>query len=86
MSCGTPVAASNCGSLPEVLGDAGIFFDPVSARDIATVVSRLLGDKVKQQQLRDRGLARSSLFRWDIAAAETLAIFNELGGLVPNRG
>ena len=86
MSCGTPVAASNCGSLPEVLGDAGIFFDPMNARDIAGVVSELLSDKDKRQQLRDRGLARSSLFRWDSAAAEALAIFNELGGLVPNRG
>lgn len=86
MSCGTPVAASNCGSLPEVLGDAGIFFDPRNARDIAGVVTALLSDKNKRQQLRDRGLARSRQFRWDNAAVEALAIFNELGGPVPNRG
>lgn len=86
MSCGTPVAASNCGSLPEVLGDAGIFFDPMSARDIASVVSTLLTDEDKRRQLRDRGLARSLLFRWESAASEALAIFNELGGRVPNRG
>jgi len=86
MSCGTPVAASNCGSLPEVLGDAGVFFDPMNARDIASVVSTLLTDESKRQQLRDRGLERSRLFRWESAAADALAIFNELGGLVPNRG
>ncbi len=86
MSCGTPVAASNCGSLPEVLGDAGIFFDPVNALDIAAVVSGLLSDVAERQNLRERGLARARLFRWETSAQEALAIFNELGGLAPNRG
>lgn len=86
MACGTPVAASNCGSLPEVLGDAGVYFDPRKPADIANVLVSLLNDKNKRRELSDRGLARSRTFRWERAAAETLSIFDELGGQVPNRG
>ena len=35
MACGTPVLASTAGSLPEVVGDAGVFFDPTDVAAIA---------------------------------------------------
>ena len=44
MSCGVPVLASDRGSLPEVVGDAGLFFDPESAVEIAKCVLQFLGD------------------------------------------
>ena len=86
MSCGTPVAASNRGSLPEVLGDAGVFFDPLNVEEISSVVGSLLRDPDRRRMLRDRGLARSRRFRWETSAAETLSIFNELGGQPVNHG
>jgi glycosyltransferase involved in cell wall biosynthesis len=86
MACGTPVASSNRGSLPEVLGDAGEFFDPLDVREISSVVGSLLADCGKREQLRLRGLARSQLFRWERSAHETLSIFNELGGNGVNHG
>lgn len=86
MSCGTPVAASNRGSLPEVLGDAGVFFDPLNVEEISAVVGSLLNDPDRRRMLRERGLARSLRFRWETSAAETLSIFNELGGQPVNHG
>ena len=80
MACGTPVAASDRGSLPEVLGDAGVFFDPLNVSEMSSVVGSLLTNPDRLHQLRARGLERSRLYRWETSAAETLAIFNELGG------
>lgn len=80
MACGTPVAASHTGSLPEVLGDAGRFFDPSDADSMSAVIKSLLSDESARREMRDSGLARSQKFQWKRAAQETLAIFNELAG------
>ncbi len=78
MSCGTPVAASNCSSLPEVLGDAGCFFDPLDTENIAgTVLSILQNDDVRRT-MREKGLKRAERFLWKNAASDLLAVFNEL--------
>jgi glycosyltransferase involved in cell wall biosynthesis len=78
MSCGTPVAASNRGSLPEVLGEAGAYFDPLDPAAIAAVVGSLLKDAGKRGEMRNLGIARSSKFKWTRSAEQTLAIFDEL--------
>jgi len=69
MSCGTPVLASDAGSLPEILGGAGLLFDPTSAPEIADTVLRFLDDPALQADLRARALARAGDFSWDTAAA-----------------
>jgi glycosyltransferase involved in cell wall biosynthesis len=79
MACGTPVAASNKGSLPEVLGKAGQFFEPTSARAISDVLSQILGDDHMRSEMRATGLTRAREFMWDKAANEAIAIFDELG-------
>lgn len=78
MACGTPVAASNCGSLPEVLGPAGRFFDPRNAQDIAEVIKQILMDDSQRLRMKETGLARAQKFLWRKAAEDTLVIFNEL--------
>ncbi len=78
MACGTPVAASNCGSLPEVLGEAGRFFDPHDRDDIAKVIHQTIADETELDLMKEKGLARSSQFMWKKAAEDTLAIFDEL--------
>jgi len=79
MSCGTPVVASNTGSLPEVLDTVGRFFDPTKADEMADVILNVLDNETTRQQMRANGLERSQNFRWKRAAEETVAIFNELG-------
>jgi glycosyltransferase involved in cell wall biosynthesis len=78
MACGTPVAASNCGSLPEVIGSAGRYFDPRDSMDIANVLSQILNDDALRTSMKEAGLRRSKEFLWNKAAHETLTIFDEL--------
>lgn len=80
MACGTPVAASNCASLPEVLGSSGRFFNPLDTKEMAEVIGRLLNDAATRREMRENGLQRSQQFLWKTAATDTLAIFNELVG------
>lgn len=78
MACGAPVAASNRGSLPEVLGAAGRFFDPTNGQNMAEVILQILADDAVQKEMSRAGLARAQKFLWNKAAADTLKIFDEL--------
>jgi glycosyltransferase involved in cell wall biosynthesis len=76
LSC--PVVCSNTGSLPEVAGDAAIFFDPYSTGSMRHVLETTLFNMKLLDDLRKRGLERQALFSWDRCADETLAIYNSL--------
>ncbi len=80
MACGLPVAASAAGSLPEVLGSAGLLFDPHDTDAIAGTLSRLLGDAVLRTTLREAGLVRARDFSWPKAARDTIRVFEEIIG------
>jgi glycosyltransferase involved in cell wall biosynthesis len=73
MDCGCPVAAARTASLPQVCGDAALWFDPRSQDDMMTAMRRLLDEPALGEQLRQRGHARAALFRWDASAAALLA-------------
>ena len=79
MSCATPVAASNCSSLPEVLGAAGRFFDPLNRDEMARTITEILDDGQLRDEMSRTGLARSQQFSWKKAAHTLCAIFEELG-------
>lgn len=64
MACGTPVAVSNVSSLPEVVGDAGLLFDPYSEDGIESAIFRLLNHKKLRDELVTRGLERVKAFSW----------------------
>jgi glycosyltransferase involved in cell wall biosynthesis len=68
MSCAVPVLASRRGSLPEVVGDAGLYFDPEDPAAIAASALRLLDDPALRERLSGIAHARSQGFRWDRAA------------------
>ena len=70
MSCGIPVLASNRGgSLQEVVGDAGLLFEPEDPDAIASCVIGFLRDQALQDQLARKALERSRLFSWSRGAA-----------------
>jgi glycosyltransferase involved in cell wall biosynthesis len=75
MACGTPVACSNVTSLPEVAGDAVVYFDPTKVEEIADAIVRIVSDGAFQEELREAGMARASSFSWRRAAQETLEVF-----------
>ena len=72
MAAGTAVCAANVSSIPEVVGDAALLFDPREANDIARQLGRLLEDNALRQQLVARGRQRVLQFSWDDAASGVL--------------
>ena len=68
MSCGVPVLASDRGSLPEVVGDAGLFFDPEDQSAMEQCLLRFLGDHQLQRRLAAIALQRAKTFTWERAA------------------
>jgi len=68
MSCGVPVLASGLSSLPEVVGDAGLFFDPESPAAIAACLLQFLGSPELRPRLRAIALERARTFTWARAA------------------
>ncbi len=75
MACGTPVLASNASSIPEVVGDAALSFDPRGPAQLATVLRRILSDADLRADLSRRGLARAREFSWDRVARATLGAY-----------
>ncbi|MFO0839366.1 MAG: glycosyltransferase family 1 protein [Phycisphaerae bacterium] len=79
MACGAAVIASDRGSLPEVVGDAGLLVNPDRPLELANAMSRVLGDTGLRANLRSRGLARASQFSWDHSARALRNVLHELG-------
>jgi glycosyltransferase involved in cell wall biosynthesis len=69
MRCGCPVAAARAAAIPEVCGDAVLYFDPHSVRAITDAMQRLLSDATLREQLRHDGEQHARDFRWSDAAA-----------------
>jgi glycosyltransferase involved in cell wall biosynthesis len=68
MSIGVPVVAAARGSLPEVLGGAGLLVDPGRPDDIAHAIARMLDEEGLAAACAARGIARAGTFRWDETA------------------
>ena len=85
MACGTPVLCSRAGSLPEVVGDAGRYFEPTDVDAIASALRWALADPAGRDALAARALERASRHTWVAAARALLACFEELGPS-PRRG
>jgi len=75
MACGTPVACSRTSSLPEVGGEAALYFDPVSADTIQETLRRLLSDAELSAKLATEGYEQAARFSWDRVADETEAVY-----------
>jgi glycosyltransferase involved in cell wall biosynthesis len=78
MSHGCPVVCSCAGSIPEVVGDAGVYFDPTNPEELRTTLERVATTETLQVDLRTRGYARISAFSWDKCAAETAETYREI--------
>jgi glycosyltransferase involved in cell wall biosynthesis len=79
MACGVPVASSTGGALPEVLGDAALYFDPEDVPAMVGTIERALKDEECRQSLRLRGLARAAEYTWDSAGRAALTLFERIG-------
>jgi glycosyltransferase involved in cell wall biosynthesis len=77
-SCGCPVAASNCSSLPEVGGEAMIYFDPNNSESMQEVIEDIIQNESLQESLRIRGYQRLKLFTWEMTAMNTKKVYDNL--------
>jgi len=78
MACGTPVACSNASSLPEVVGEAALTFDPHDVSDIAATVRQGIDDGALRDDLIERGFAQVKRFAWQRCAEQVLDVLERV--------
>jgi glycosyltransferase involved in cell wall biosynthesis len=77
MSLDCPVVCSNTSSIPEVVGDAAVTFDPADPEAIRAALEAVLSSESLREQLIERGRRRKELFSWERCARETLDVYRK---------
>ena len=78
MASGVPVVASNIGSLPEVVGEAGVLVDPKDINSIAEGIKEvILSPITKYNEIVKKGLAQAKKFTWEATARKTLGVITK---------
>jgi glycosyltransferase involved in cell wall biosynthesis len=80
MASGLPIACSRRGPMPEVLGDAGVYFDPESPPDIARALRELIDSPSLRAELARRSFDRVQMFSWSRCASETFGFLARIAG------
>ena len=75
MAYGTPVVSSNASCMPEILGDAAIYFDPLDIEDIASKIDTVITDKSLRNTLSKKGKQQVAKYSWRRMAEQTLQIY-----------
>jgi glycosyltransferase involved in cell wall biosynthesis len=78
MSAGCPVVVSNTSSLPEVVGQAGEYFDPLETDSIVAALEKVALSPAYARELVEKGQARYKEFTWQNCAEKTLAVYRGL--------
>ncbi len=74
MACGCPVVSSNASSMPEVLGDAVLFFNPYHVEEMSQAIRRMLEDENLRNGFRQKGFERAKLFTTEKMTTRVLDI------------
>ena len=80
MGCGCPVACADTSSIPEVVGDAALLFDPLQVDSIRDALETLCLDEAAREHYVRAGARRAQQFSWDRCARETAAAYQALLG------
>lgn len=75
MAYGTPVVSSNSSCMPEVLGDAAMYFNPLDVEDMADSIARVLDDDKLRDSLIELGHKQVARYSWRKMAEETHAVY-----------
>lgn len=78
MACGTPTILARATSLPEVGGDAAVYFTPGDDRELAAAMAEFMGNEGRRDRHRRAGIERAQMFTWRKAAEETAAVYRSL--------
>jgi glycosyltransferase involved in cell wall biosynthesis len=79
MACQAPIASSKTAAMPEVVGDAARFFDPINVDDMASAITHLLDNPDERRRLGDLGLKRAGQYSWPLTAGKTADVLVEAG-------
>jgi len=74
MACGAAIASSNTAAMPEVVGNAAIFFNPTDIDEMAAAIDGLLADRYLRREVSRRAVQRAKRFSWERTAEQTLAV------------
>jgi glycosyltransferase involved in cell wall biosynthesis len=77
-SAGCPVIASNGGSLPEIGGDAAVYFDPYSVDNMRSTIENVLVSPALQKEMEIKGREQAKKFSWDRCVNETVQVYKSL--------
>ncbi len=75
MTYGCPVASSNATCLPEVYGEAAVYFDPKDIGDMTQAITQVLADKKLRRNLVKRGHNQVKKYSWKRMADQTLSVY-----------
>jgi len=78
MKCGCPVIVSDRGSLPEIVGKAGLVVKATDIRGFADAMYMILSNNKKRAEMKKQSLKRAKEFTWKESAKKTIALYNSL--------
>jgi Glycosyltransferase len=78
MSFGIPCIVSKAASIPEIVGDAGLYIDPYSIKSIADKILFICNDQVFRNELICRSMGNIDRFSWKSCAAETIKLYHSI--------
>lgn len=79
MAYGAPVAASHASCIPEILGDAAVYFDPSSQDDMVRVVGGLINNDAQRTELIMQGKQQAQKYSWRRMAEQIMQVYNNNG-------
>lgn len=78
MASGVPAIGADSTSIPEVVGTAGLLFNPYDATDLANKIESVLTDPTLKTEMIKKGYERASLFSWSACAERTVKTYQEV--------
>jgi glycosyltransferase involved in cell wall biosynthesis len=81
LACGAPVASSNATAMPEVAGDAALYFDPADPEAMADCLVRLARDDTLRAALSAKAAVRAAAFSWEVTARRTAEVLKAAAGV-----
>lgn len=79
LAMGVPTAAANSTAMPEMAGEAAIYFDPLNVDEMADAMERLVWDESLRGELSRKAIAQAAKFTWEETARQTLAVLESAG-------
>lgn len=83
MAMGIPVTCSTAGSLPEVAGEAALYFAPTSLPEIQDALARMSLDPVLRDTLKANGYENLTRFSWQQTAEKTYRVLKRAVAVAP---